>query len=134
MQGRIYTRKTWAAAQGDASKRAAKIKVYVHFSSKFLNINFQYLKTKIYFYSLKTCIISFFEVIEERGGYSSLPRAPSSVNPALTVCKVSFITWTYHRSWNRLFLLFRARALKSDSIKINLKLKNKLITPKKSFF
>ena len=63
MQGRIYTRATWAAAQGGASKRAAKMRVYVHFSSKFLNINFQYSKTKIYFYSLKTCISSFVEVI-----------------------------------------------------------------------
>ena len=31
---------------GGTSKRAAKMRVYVHFSSKFLNINFQYLKTK----------------------------------------------------------------------------------------
>ena len=74
MQRRIYTRATWAAAQGSASKGAAKMRFYVHFASKFLNINFQYLKTKIYFYSLKTCISSFVEVIEGRGGYSSLPR------------------------------------------------------------
>ena len=37
--------------------RAAKMRFYVHFSSKFLNINFQYLKTKIYFYSLKSRIL-----------------------------------------------------------------------------
>ena len=61
------------------------MRVYVHFSSKFLNINFQYLKTKIYFYSLKTCISSFVEVIERRGDYSSLFRAPSSVNLALHI-------------------------------------------------
>ena len=59
------------------------MRVHVHFSSKFLNINFQYLKTKIYYYSLKTCISSFVEVIEGRNSYSSLPRAPSSVNSAL---------------------------------------------------
>ena len=46
IQARIYTRATWEAAQGGASKRAAKMWVYVHLSSKFLNINFQYLKTK----------------------------------------------------------------------------------------
>ena len=39
-QGWIYTRANSAAAQGGASKRAAKMRVYVHFSSKFLNINF----------------------------------------------------------------------------------------------
>ena len=44
--GRIRTRATWLAAQRGASMRAAKMRVYVHFSSKFLNINFQYLKTK----------------------------------------------------------------------------------------
>ena len=43
-----------------------RIRVYVHFSEKFLNINFQYLKTKKYRYN-----------------YSSLPRAPLSVNSPL---------------------------------------------------
>ena len=45
-QGRIYTRATWAAVQGGGSKRAAKMRISVYFSRKFLNIYFQYLKTK----------------------------------------------------------------------------------------
>ena len=80
------------------------MRVYVHFSSKFLNINFQYLKTKIYFYSLKTCISSSVEVMEGKGGYSSLPRAPSSVNTALLLI-------SSRRSISRSFNLQSAKSI-----------------------
>ena len=62
-QGWICTRATWAAAECGASKRAAKMRVYVHFSSKFLNINFQYLNPKnldlLYYESYQNVITVF---------------------------------------------------------------------------
>ena len=51
-------------------------------------------------YSLKTCISSFVEAIEERSGYYSLPRAPSSVNPALNTLIMTF-TGTMQRFCTR---------------------------------
>ena len=46
----------------------------------------------------------FVEVIEGRGGYSSLPRAPSSVNPALEM-SYNFIDASYRKIYESIKLL-----------------------------
>ena len=56
------------ASQNGASKRAAKMRIYVHFSSQFLNINFQY-----WIYNL-ICAVFFskFERLFKQNMYNSI--------------------------------------------------------------